>query len=99
MTVKHQYFLIVDADRCSPTAPYLAAGTMAGAIDLSFSATASLEVRFVVRSQDGSKYDICTDCINYNNLSFRITTDSETTNGSHTSTTAGKVTSCPGSGR
>eukprot|EP00959_Pyramimonas_sp_CCMP1952_P375287 7860016-Pyramimonas_sp.AAC.1 len=28
-----------------PTAPYLAAGTMAGAIDLNFSATASLEVR------------------------------------------------------
>jgi hypothetical protein len=29
---------------CSPTAPYMAVGTMAGAIDLSFSSSACLEI-------------------------------------------------------
>lgn len=33
--------------RCSPSAPYVATGTMAGAVDLSFSTTACLEVRLV----------------------------------------------------
>lgn len=34
----------VGAWPCSPTAPYMAVGTMAGAIDLSFSSSACLEI-------------------------------------------------------
>lgn len=46
----HHHPYVKQVNRCatvafSPTAPYIATGTMAGAIDLSFSTTACLEVR------------------------------------------------------
>lgn len=46
----YQHPYVKQVNRCatvafSPTAPFIATGTMAGAIDLSFSTTACLEVR------------------------------------------------------
>ena len=49
-TMAYQHPYVKQVNRCAtvafaPTSPYIATGTMAGAIDLSFSTTACLEVR------------------------------------------------------